>query len=185
MKQHIVFFGAWLLSKIGPLITLLLSGRFTEKSATVLTTTTEQKSPRTFQQKEEMSEIPSRHGARIIFKRDSESKVGRGAVMYRAHFRPEMALILYWASYYAPEELQNNEMWVTEAWRSIRDSRDLHKECRAFDIDCTRIQSESFKNKQDIARMWAMCLSEELGPDYEVILHGGRDGLHLHVELDP
>ena len=150
-----------------------------------MTTITEQKSPKTFQQREVMSEILSRHGARIIFKRDSESKVGRGAVIYRAHFRPEMTKILYWAAFYAPEELQDNEMWVTEGWRNIRSSRDLHEECRAFDIDCTRIKAELFKDREDIARLWAMCLSEELGPDYEVILHGGRDGLHLHVELDP
>lgn len=131
-----------------------------------------------------MSEIRSRHGARIIFKRDEESSVGRGAVLYRAHFRPEIALILYWASFYAPGEL-GNEMWVTEGWRNIRDSRDLHEECRAFDIDCTRIEAKSYKNRYEIARLWGRFLQEELGPDYQVILHGGEDSLHLHVELDP
>ena len=82
-------------------------------------------------------------GARIIFKRDSESSIGRGAVIYRAHFRPEVAAILYWAAFHVPKEL-GGEMWVTEGWRDIR-----------------------------------------LGPDYQVILHGGEMSLHLHVELDP
>lgn len=124
------------------------------------------------------------HGVRIIFKRDYESKVGRGAVIYRAHLRPEMSLILYWAAYYAPEEL-NGEMWVTEGWRNIRESRDLHKECRAFDIDCTRIKTSSYSTSYVIAQKWAKSLSEELGSDYQIILHGGEKGLHLHVELDP
>lgn len=129
-------------------------------------------------------EIRSRHGVRIIFKRDEESNVNRGAVLYRAHFRPELAIILYWAAFHAPEEL-GNEMWVTEAWRNIRDSRDLHEEMRAFDIDCTRIEAPDFKQKYDIARMWGIFLQEEIGPDYQVILHGGQESLHLHVELDP
>ena len=123
------------------------------------------------------------HGIRIIFKRDSESSVGRGAVIYRAHLRPEMSLILYWAAYYAPEEL--DEMWVTEGWRNIRESRDLHEECRAFDIDCTRIIAPTYSLRYVISQNWAKSLSEELGSDYQVILHGGEKGLHLHVELDP
>lgn len=121
---------------------------------------------------------------RIIFKRDSESSVGRGAEIYKAHFRPEIACILYWAAFYAPAEL-SNEMWVTEGWRSIREGRDLHKEYRAFDIDCTRIKSSSYSKRFVIAQRWASSLSEELGPDYQVILHGGEMSLHLHVELDP
>ena len=123
-------------------------------------------------------------GARIIFKRDSESSIGRGAVIYRAHFRPEVASILYWAAFHAPKEL-GGEMWVTEGWRDIRDSRDLHEESRAFDLDCTRIEASSHNIRFKIAQMWASLLSEELGPDYQVILHGGEMSLHLHVELDP
>jgi len=121
---------------------------------------------------------------RIIFKRDSESSVGRGAVIYHAHFRPEIATIIYWAAFYAPSEL-GEEMWITEGWRDIRDKRDLHKECRAFDIDCMRINAESYSLKFLIAQGWASCLADELGSDYQVILHGGEKALHLHVELDP
>ena len=125
-----------------------------------------------------------RHGVRIIFKRDSESSVGRGAVIYRAHLRPEMSVILYWAAYFAPLEL-GDEMWVTEGWRNIRNSRDLHKECRAFDLDCMRIEARNYSAKYGIAQRWANLIAEELGPDYQVILHGGENALHLHVELDP
>lgn len=131
-----------------------------------------------------MTEIISRHGLRVIFKRDEESSVGRGAVLFRAHFRPEMALIIYWALNSAPEEL-GSEMWVTEGFRNIRNTRDLHEECRAFDFDCTRIEAHSFADQHEIARMWGIFLQEELGPDYQVVLHGGEDSLHLHVELDP
>ena len=131
-----------------------------------------------------MSEIISRHGVRIIFKRDEESNVNRGAILYRAHLRPEIVSILYWAAFYAPEEL-GNEMWVTEGWRNIRETRDLHEECRAFDIDCTRIEADSHEERYEVAKIWGILLQEELGPDYQVILHGGAERLHLHVELDP
>ena len=121
---------------------------------------------------------------RIIFKRDSESSIGRGAVIYRAHFRPEISIILYWAAFHAPNEL-GNEMWVTEGWLNIRASRDLHEECRAFDLDCTRIEASSYSSRYGIAQRWASLLAEDLGPDYQVVLHGGEKALHLHVELDP
>tara|TARA_B100000959_G_C14963979_1_gene616957 strand:+ start:1131 stop:1511 length:381 start_codon:yes stop_codon:yes gene_type:complete len=121
---------------------------------------------------------------RIIFKRDSESSIGRGAIIYHAHFRPEISVILYWAAFHAPNEL-NGEMWVTEGWRNIRESRDLHKECRAFDLDCTRIEAKNYLVRYKIAQRWANLLTEELGPDYQVILHAGEKALHLHVELDP
>lgn len=122
-------------------------------------------------------------GVRIIFKRDSESSVGRGAVIYRAHFRPEMANILYSAALTAPREL-GEEMWVTEGFRSVRPTRDLHEECRAFDIDCTRISASSYTSKYNISQNWANSIANELGPDYQIILHGGEKGLHLHIELD-
>ena len=123
---------------------------------------------------------------RIIFKRDSESQVGRGAVTYGAHFRPEMALILEKAAYTAPhEDLELGEMWVTEGWRNIRTSRDLHKELRAFDISCTRIKAQHHPMRYTIADAWAQRLRKALGPSYQVVLHGGESNLHLHIELDP
>ncbi len=126
-----------------------------------------------------------KHGIRIIFKRDTESSIGRGAVIYRGHFRPEMARIIYWAAYHAPKELRNGEMWVTEGWRDIRSDRDLHEEMRAVDIDCMRIDVRSYANRFGIAQKWASLVADELGPDYQVILHGGESALHLHIELDP
>lgn len=123
--------------------------------------------------------------SRIILKRDSESKVGRGAVLYAAHLRPEMALILYHGALTAPRELKDNEVWVTEGWRDVRDSRDLHREMRAFDFDCTRIQARGHPLRYTIAREWAKDLQDALGPDYQVVLHGGEKSLHLHIELDP
>ena len=119
-----------------------------------------------------------------MFKRDEESAVNRGAVMYAAHFRPEIALIIEQAAYLAPE-LKADQMWVTEGWRDIRDSRDLHKELRAIDIDCTRVIAQRYPLRYTISQAWAKRLSEALGPSYQVILHGGEKTLHLHIELDP
>jgi hypothetical protein len=126
----------------------------------------------------------SRHGIRIIFKRDSESSIGRGCILYRGHFRPEVIQILYFAALHAPGEL-GNEMWVTEGWRNIRDSRDMHEELRAFDLDCMRIVAENHPQRYSIAQAWGKNISDELGPDYQIILHGGETALHLHIELDP
>jgi len=125
---------------------------------------------------------------RLIIKRDSESSIGRGAVLYSAHYRPEIAAITHATLSTAPfAELPDNEVWITEGYRPqrITGKRDLHTEMRALDFDCTRIIARSHGERYTLASRWAERIKKKLGPDYQVVLHGGETALHLHIELDP
>ena len=61
--------------------------------------------------------------------------VGGGTILYAAHFRPEIS-VMVWAACQAAEDLypRIHSCWLTEGFRAIRRERDLHKEKRALDI---------------------------------------------------
>lgn len=124
-------------------------------------------------------------GPRVIFKDDRDSSIGRGAVLYGGHFRPEVARIVYVAAQVAPDQV--TEIVVSEAHRNIRDTRDLHEEGRAFDfsLNVEGLGHLAFEDRRAIGQEWAMRMSANLGPDYTVIVHGEGANLHIHAELDP
>ena len=120
-------------------------------------------------------------GPRVHFKRDDESSVGRGAVLHAAHFRPEIASMIWAFARSCPSWVA--EVWVTEGYRSIRKSRDLHEECRALDFTARR--SSGFRPLVDEYELIAQACRALLGPDYDIITHGDGANLHVHMELDP
>lgn len=120
-------------------------------------------------------------GPRIYFKRDEESSVGRGAILYAAHFVPEVS-VMVWAVARSCTALIA-EVWVTEAYRDIRDERDMHEECRALDF--TFRTSSGARPGDDYYEDAAMEAAKLLGPDYDLICHGEGAGFHIHVEYDP
>jgi hypothetical protein len=117
---------------------------------------------------------------RIHVKRDSESAIGRGGVLTGAHFRPEIARII-WAACQTKHSIQ--EIWITEGWRPPRDGRrDLHPELRALDIVCYRGGAALGEAEHQLI---AIGMVELLGHDYQVIAHDTGSGVHIHAELDP
>ena len=120
-------------------------------------------------------------GPRIYVKRDEESSVGRGCELYGAHFRPEISKIVWAAANSAPGQAE--EVWLTEGYRDIRESRDMHEELRAIDITF-RLKHDMLTTLDEyravVARMKAL-----LGPDYDIIVHGDGANRHIHAELDP
>ncbi len=126
----------------------------------------------------------TRHGPRILFKTDDQSSIGRGAVTYGGHFRPEMAKIL-WAVAKAGRRWNWEEIIVSEGHRDIRDTRDLHKELRAFDFVCHEIEGDEAR-RHSIYKGWRDATNTLLDDsDYQIIVHGEGGGLHMHIELDP
>ena len=124
-------------------------------------------------------------GPRVYVKRDSESSAGRGCVLYGAHFRPEIAKIV-WSACVAAGGVSPaiKEVWLTEGWRNARSERDLHKELRAIDITF-RMLHDMRPTQAEYSRIVAKMI-ELLGPDYDVLCHAvGTDMLHVHAELDP
>lgn len=123
-------------------------------------------------------------GPRFIVKRDSESSVGRGCDLRTAHFRPEMAAII-WACGQGCMSLDTRikEVWITEGARSIRDSRDLHEELRAFDFTLRR--EDGTRSSEVVMRRVGAVMGKLLGPDYQIIVHGEGLSLHIHAEIDP
>jgi hypothetical protein len=125
-------------------------------------------------------------GPRIVIKDDRDSSLNRGCVLYGAHFRPEIARIPWavarTAATYAPEW---TEVTLSEGWRpKIRAGRDLHSEARAFDVSLNHIQADE-AGRYSHGIHWARAIREELGPDYQVVVHGEGQNLHIHIELDP
>lgn len=118
-------------------------------------------------------------GPRVLVKTDEQSSVGRGGVLYGAHFRPEIALIV-WAATRAPHQF--DEIHITEGFRDIRDGRDLHEECRALDLVAYRFGKKLGKAEHELI---ARSMRAELGPDYDVVVHDAGSGIHIHTELDP
>ena len=120
-------------------------------------------------------------GPRIYFKRDEESGVGRGAHIYGAHFCPEIAHIVWAVARSCSHVIA--ELWVTEGYRDIRDERDMHEECRAFDF--TFRTSSGNRPGEVFYDDIAEDASRLLGPDYDVVVHGTGANLHIHIEYDP
>jgi hypothetical protein len=121
-------------------------------------------------------------GPRIIFKDDRDSGVGRGAHLHAGHFRPEMARVIYEAGRTAPHGVK--AIVISEAWRSIRETRDLHKEGRAFDLSLNVVEGD-FAARKASGDDWGNRLRMKLGPDYDIKVHGSGANLHIHIELDP
>lgn len=120
---------------------------------------------------------------RILFKADQDSPIGRGAVLHAAHFRPELARIL-WAAAVAAEPTWD-EILVTEAWRPWDGvDRDLHVEMRAFDFSLNHIRGEE-SARREAGEAWRRRMIVLLDPDVQMVVHGSGLNLHLHTELDP
>ena len=122
-------------------------------------------------------------GPRILIKADGESAIGRGCVLHGAHFRPEIAAIAYAVAITAEPDWA--EITLTEGWRpKIRASRDLHGECRAFDVSLNHIDADE-AGRYSVGVKWADRIGEALGPAYQAVAHGKGRNLHIHVEYDP
>lgn len=121
-------------------------------------------------------------GPRVIVKRDEESSVGRGCHLTGAHFVPEMAKIV-WAACRTAHPVIVAVVMLTEGYRNIRDARDMHEECRAFDIT-TRDQRGAI-GTEAMYEVMAANMGDLLGPDYDIIVHGEGNNLHIHCEYDP
>ena len=115
-------------------------------------------------------------GPRIIFKDDRDSSIGRGCVVYQGMLRPECICMVAAAAETAPGGME--EMHVSEGWRDVRDSRDLHEELRAWDISGRGLDTFQLN-------LWSDRIGEKLGPAYTVVVHDTGSGLHIHIELDP
>ena len=125
----------------------------------------------------------SRHGPRIHFKTDAQSSIGRGAVMMSGHFRPEIARII-WAAGVTADPMWT-DITISEGDRpKIRPGRDLHPELRALDISLNHLAGDVSTHRK-AGEAWAERIRDLLGPDYQVVVHGGEWNLHLHIELDP
>ena len=128
-----------------------------------------------------MGELPK--GPRIIFKDDRDSGVGRGCVLYAGHLREEVIGMIRVAAQVAPD-LIDNTMVVSEGYRSIRPTRDLHEELRAFDISFNQIQGD-YEVRRKVGIEWSDRIRRRLGFGYDLKVHGVGTNLHLHIELDP
>ncbi len=120
-------------------------------------------------------------GPRVIFKDDRDSAIGRGAILYGAHFRAEVSKIVYVVAQTAPHHL--DVVVISEGWRDTRDTRDLHEESRALDVSLRDMPGGEIGSQ--MAESWCHRLRDTLGPDYDVQSHGDGDNWHLHIELDP
>lgn len=121
-------------------------------------------------------------GPRVYVKRDSESGVHRGAVLYGAHFRPRIARMVQ-ACCDAVRELDlGDEVWITEGWRFIRLTRDLHNTLDALDLTISKAGIKLSEGSYALVRDR---MSEKLGPGYDLIAHGDGPSHHIHAEWDP
>ena len=124
-------------------------------------------------------------GPRVYVKRDEESSIGRGCILHGAHFRPEIAKIV-WAACHAVTEVAPafDELWLTEGYRDVRSSRDLHEELRGLDI--TFRSAEGLRPMEGAYQAIAKHMEALLGPDYDIVCHAvGSDASHGHAEYDP
>ncbi len=119
----------------------------------------------------------------MIFKDDRDSASGRGCRMFAAHFQPYTLEILRASVQAFALREDVSVVRVTEGHRHIRDTKDQHEACKAFDFTAENGRGERLlKMHYDLVgsqiRKW-------LGADYDVIVHGEGTNLHIHVEHDP
>lgn len=122
-------------------------------------------------------------GPRVIFKDDRDSKIGRGCQLFAAHFVPVvMDLLRHGVQAFALDPTVRT-IRVTEGWRAIRTSKDLHESCRALDFTAEAEGGQRISHAQydSIAAQMARWL----GQNYDVIAHGTGSNLHIHAEFDP
>lgn len=120
-------------------------------------------------------------GPRVYVKRDEESSIGRGCILHGAHFRPEIAKIVWAACRAAP--LHTASITLTEGARDIRDTRDMHEELRALDL--TFLMPGKRSPTVEEYEHLQSGMKSLLGHDYDVIAHGDGPNIHIHTELDP
>lgn len=124
---------------------------------------------------------------RIEFKTDSESSIGRGAVLYRQHFAARMAVLLEGMATAVEDKLPAaRTLRVTEGWRPVREpgKRDLHTEYRAFDFTIEFLPG--IRALPDEYRAVAERCRELVGDaNYDFEVHGEGTNLHIHAEFDP
>lgn len=121
-------------------------------------------------------------GPRVIVKRDAESSIGRGAVLFGAHFQPKISAIVMNVCNIVRDMDCGDSVWITEGYRDIRDTRDLHEELLALDLT---ISNKGVKITPALYDEVADRLAMRLGPDYDVVAHGEGPQLHIHAEWDP
>lgn len=111
-------------------------------------------------------------------------KIKDGVTLKAAHFLPHMGRIVIAALDSAPITTDGN-VWITEAYRQIRETLDFHELVAAFDFRCRNIEATDIEARELSGRLWASRMQERLGDDYDVIAHGVEDGFHIHAEFDP
>jgi hypothetical protein len=121
-------------------------------------------------------------GPRIFLKRDHESSSGRGCELYAAHFAPHIALIAKAMADCAPGHVEM--VCLTEGYRKIRETRDLHETLQA--LDCVGTDADGQRNVTPSEyRAWAARCAARTGNLYDWLAHDAGSGWHLHGEYDP
>lgn len=118
-------------------------------------------------------------------------KFKEGVVVKHGHLQPHITAILAAALETAPIT-EDGAVWVTEMYRNIRTSIDMHELCSAIDFRCKNIlinkpgsPDEQQQERVRLGGLWAERVSAKLGPDYDCVAHGEGPAFHLHVEFDP
>jgi hypothetical protein len=76
-------------------------------------------------------------------------------------------------------------VWITEAWRKIRDTLDMHEMIAAFDFRTRNIVCDDYAHRVQLGTLWAERMQIQLGGNYDVVAHGAGDSFHIHAEFDP
>lgn len=133
-------------------------------------------------------------GPRLVIKADwHDGEMGRrGCILTQGNTRPEVWAIVQAAMVTAPDGLTIVE--VSEGYRSIRDTLDMHELNGAFDFSLRHVCAadgitDSMHNRARIGVPWAArmqkYLRERWGPFYDVECHGAEWQIHIHGELHP
>jgi len=104
-------------------------------------------------------------------------------VIYQGMLRPEIICMVAAAAETAPDGMK--VMNVSEGWRDVRSTRDLHEELRAWDISARGMIAHDDDELEWEMGRWATRIQDKLGPAYTVVVHDSGSGLHIHIELDP
>lgn len=128
-------------------------------------------------------------GPRLIIKADwvdGSEKKRRGCILTEGNTRPEVWAIVQSALRTAPVGM--TEVIVSEGWRNIRTTLDLHERNGAFDISLWGT-SDDLEERRTIGDAWAARMRVDLiarqGFNYDVSCHGKDWNVHIHGEVDP
>jgi len=111
-------------------------------------------------------------------------RIKEGVVLKDGHFLPHMTAIIHAAIETAPVTTDGC-VWITEGYRRIRETLDMHEQVAAFDFRCRNLDSIDAAGKIEAGHQWAARMQAALGDNYDVIAHGLGDAFHVHAEYDP